>query len=125
MQRPTGVTILAILALIGGILGLVGGLFLFGIASTFAVLGISGLATIVAIVLIVGGVLDLFLAYGAWNLRPWAWTLGIVAEIVAIVSQVLYIGNGLANSIIGIAIAVGIIYYLYQPRVRRAFGQTV
>jgi len=54
MQRPVGVTILAVLAAIGGVLGILGGLALFAISSavSFAIPGVAGLTAIVAIVVI-------------------------------------------------------------------------
>jgi hypothetical protein len=123
MQRPMGVTILAILAAIGGVFALLVGFGLFALASTFAVFGVTGLATLVALLLIATGVLDLAFAYGALTLKPWAWTLGIAAEVLSIISNLLTISGNASGAVIGIVIAGAIIYYLYQPHVRRAFGQ--
>ncbi len=128
MQRPLGVTILAVLAAIGGILGILGGLTLLALSSVTDALipGISGLFTVLAIVTIVISIGDLVFAYGAWGLKPWAWTLGIALEAVGIVVNILEFRSATATStIVGIVIAAAIIYYLYQPHVRRAFNQTV
>ncbi len=127
MQRPTGVTILAILAVIGGILGLLAGLVLIGLSSvSFAIPGLAGLVVIIGLVTLAVAILDFVFAYGAWNLRPWAWTLGIGLEVVSIIINVIQLrSDTITNTIISIAIAAGIIYYLYQPHVRRAFGQAV
>lgn len=120
--RPTGITILAVLAAIGGIVGLFGGftvLFagtvLFGGAG--ALLGIAALAY--------AGLLIAF-AYGAWTLKPWAWALGVAGAAFGIVLGVLYIigGSDFFSQIIGIAVDGAILYYLNQPTIKAVFGRS-
>jgi hypothetical protein len=69
MQRPLGVTILAILAAIGGVLGILAGLVLVGLSSAVAAadmaLPLSGAVAILGIISIVVGIGDLAFAYGA------------------------------------------------------------
>jgi uncharacterized membrane protein (DUF2068 family) len=128
MQRPMGVTILAVLAAIGGVLGIFAGMVLVGLSSAAAdlALPLSGLVAVLGLATLVISVLDLVLAWGLWTLKPWAWMLGIVLEVVGIVLNILEYRSATASStIIGIVIAGIIIYYLYQPHVRRAFGQNV
>lgn len=130
MQRPMGVTILAVLAAIGGVLGILAGLVLVGLSSSVAAadmaLPLSGAVAILGIVSIVIGIGDLAFAYGAWGLKPWAWMLGIVLEAVGIAVDLLEFRSATATStIVSVVIAGAIIYYLYQPHVRRAFGQSV
>lgn len=129
MQRPMGVTILAILAAIGGVLGILAGLALMALSSAttdLAISGLSGLTSILGIVTLALGILDLVFAYGAWGLKPWAWMLGIGLEAAGIVVDLLVFRSSTASStVISVLIAAGIIYYLYQPHVRRAFGQSV
>ena len=129
MQRPMGVTILAVLAAIGGVFAILAGVLLLGLSSAAADLAIPGLSGLVAIfgIITVGlGVLDLVFAYGAWGLKPWAWMLGIALEAVGIVVNLLEFRSATASStLISVVIAGAIIYYLYQPHVRRAFGQKV
>ena len=130
MQRPMGVTILAVLAAIGGVLAVLAGLVLVGLSSSVAAadmaLPLSGVVAILGIVSIVVGIGDLAFAYGAWGLKPWAWMLGIVLEVVGIAVNLLEFRSATASStIISVVIAGAIIYYLYQPHVRRAFGQSV
>jgi uncharacterized membrane protein (DUF2068 family) len=128
MQRPLGITILAVLAAIGGVLGIIAGFVFVGLSSATAglALPVSGLIGILGAATIVISVLELALAYGLWGLQPWAWTLGIVLEIARIVIDVLEFRSATASStIVSIVIAAVILYYLYQPHVRRAFGQNV
>jgi uncharacterized membrane protein (DUF2068 family) len=123
MQRPTGVTILAVLAAIGGVFGIIGGLALVGFGG--AVAG-AGLAMIVGLFLLVYGVLALFLAYGFWTLKPWAWTLGVGLQAAGIVLNILQFVNDskqLVSAIVSIAIAAVVLWYLFQPHVKAAFGR--
>ena len=128
MQRPLGVTILAILAAIGGVLGILGGLALFAVSSavSFAIPGVAGLTAIIAIVVIVQSVILIAFAYGAWGLKPWAWTLGILGAILGIVLSVVQLGGvSAASLVIDIVIYAVIIWYLSQPSIQRAFGRNV
>lgn len=112
--RPTGVTILSVLAFLQGLLLLVGG-------ATMLVLGsaIPGLGALPAGVLAgVGGVFVLIgLVYflAGWGLltgENWAWILSIVLAVI-----------GLFAFPIGTVISIIILYYLTRPKVKRFFGR--
>jgi uncharacterized membrane protein (DUF2068 family) len=128
MQRPTGITVLAILAAIGGVFGILGGLALIGVGTVVASsTGLGGLAAILGLIALAYGILSLVLAYGFWTLQPWAWTLGVGLEVAGIVINVLqYINNtsALGGTIFSIAINAIVLWYLYQPNVKAAFGRT-
>ncbi len=86
MQRPTGITVLAVLAAIGGVFGILGGLALIGVGTFVASsTGLGGLAAILGLIALAYGVLSLVLAYGFWTLQPWAWTLGVGLEVAGVV----------------------------------------
>ena len=84
----------------------------------------AGLRRSVGALLLISGVFGLVFAWGAWGLQPWAWTLGVIIQAVNIVIGLFQLINGQAGSIVGIAIAAGITYYLFQPSVKAAFGRT-
>lgn len=119
--RPTGITILAVLAGIGGVLGLFSGfLVLFAGTVLFGAFGaLFGLAA-----LAYAGLLIAF-AYGAWKLLPWAWPLGVAVAAFGIILAVLYVigGAGIGNQILGVAVDAGILYYLNQPGIKSLFGR--
>ena len=119
--RPTGITILAILAAVGGVLGLFGGfVVLFAGTVLFGALGgLLGLAYLAYAALLVA------FAYGAWTLKPWAWPLGVAVAAFGIILGVLFIvgGSSIANQIVGIAVDAGILYYLNQPGIKSLFGR--
>ena len=134
--RPTGVTILAVLALIGGIFGLIAGL---GLMMGGALLGgmmggsqgvaLGGMAFIFGVLGIGIAIAELAFAYGAWTLKPWGWALGIIAAIanlLFIVVMAVISGDliaSLISSVISIAIWAVVLYYLTTPQVKPAFGR--
>ena len=134
MQRPTGVTILAVLAAIGGVLGILAGLALVGLGGLAGGLvggaagaSIGGLAIVGGLVALVVGVAELALAYGFWTLKPWAWRWGIVLVVVQVVIAVLGVvgivfSTDITSALISVLISGVIIYYLNRPEIRAAFG---
>src|SRR5664279_5642294 len=91
--RPMGITILAVLAAISGVLGLLGGLAVIGLSGILAN-AYGGFYSLVGYGILVISIGELVFAFGAWTLKPWAWTLGIGLEIANIVLQVLWITQG-------------------------------
>jgi hypothetical protein len=125
-SRPRGITILAVLAAIGGIFGILGSVTLIGLSGTaVAAAALGGLASVIGLVGLALSVGQLVLAYGFWNLRPWAWQAGFVlwgASIVFSILQVLA-GTPITSVIVSILIAAAILYYLNTPTVRQAFSR--
>jgi hypothetical protein len=125
-----GVSILAILAIIGGVLGLLGSFAIlgFGSVATAAGAGILGFAGIgVGVVMLVGSLLNLLFGYGAWNLRPWAWWWGMIANglpiLGALVGLILGGTESLGSAIGSTLLNIIIVVYLLTPGVQRAFGR--
>lgn len=128
-QRPTGVTILAVLAVIGGLLGLCSSLALFGLSGLGVASGeVSSGATgmLYGGLGLVGAVLYLLFGFGAWQLKPWAWGLGIAGAGLSIVSNVLNLvaGADILTVAIGLIIPAIILWYLFRPEIRAAFGRS-
>lgn len=127
MQRPTGITVMAVLSAIGGVFGLLASLALLGLgAAVSATGGLGGLAALAGVIVLAYSILSLVLAYGFWTLKPWAWPLGIGVQVLGIVQAVLQFMNNNSNVVslvISLAIAGVILWYLYQPHVKAAFGR--
>ncbi len=146
LSRPTGVTILAILAILGAIALLFSGAVLIGlglvigtyaasqVTSSLAGAGYSGLAslgagTIAAIVTALGavflilGLLDLAVGVGFLGGKGWAWTLGMIVSVINIVLSIVQIGFGSYSSAFGLIIWIIIAYYLTRPHVKAFFGR--
>lgn len=123
MQRPTGVTILAVVSAIGGVLLILGSLALLGLGAVFAAYG-GGLAFLLGLVSLALGVADLALAYGFWMMKPWAWTWAVVLQAISVVYSLLslVLGGGISNVVFSVIVAGIIIYYLNMPDIRKAFA---
>ena len=135
-QRPMGITILAVLAFIGGILGICGGLsgivgasFLGGLAASVGAsnaTALGGMLVVYSIIALAFAVVDLVFGFGAWTLKPWAWMLGMVLFGLNIVFQLVAVIAGwstFGGVLISLVIAGVIIYYLLTPDVKKAFGR--
>lgn len=135
-QRPMGITILAVLAFIGGILGICGGLsgivgasFFGGLAASVGAsnaTALGGMLVVYSIIAFAFAVADLVFGFGAWTLKPWAWMLGMVLFGLNIVFQLVAVIAGwstIGGVLISLVIAGVIIYYLLTPEVKKAFGR--
>ena len=135
MQRPQGITVLAILALIAGGVGLiVGALGLaFGgaaaapqgqaMADAAGIPGLGANAMILGMFAMLLALLDLIFAYGAWKLMNWAWILGIVLQALTIAQMLsMWLMRGFRwPEVAVIGLAAIILVYMLQPKVRAAF----
>ena len=108
-QRPLGVTIIAILTVIGGLIFLSSGLVLL-------IVGIG-------VILLALGFAYLVMAYGLWQGRRWAWTITLILMVIGIIVAIASIVAGNGASIVSIIIHAVIIYYLFRPNVKAFFGK--
>jgi uncharacterized membrane protein (DUF2068 family) len=138
-RRPTGITILAVLAIIGGIVLILGGAGLLALAGLLTVADLSGTAlsgidvalaqlifTALGAVLLVLGVLYLILGVGYWGGKGWAWTLGIVVTIISLIVDIAQIAINpvsAAGNVFGLLLALIILYYLTRQHVKAFFGK--
>jgi uncharacterized membrane protein (DUF2068 family) len=122
--RPPGLTILAVMGTVAGLVALLAGVA-YAIVSRAAgaTTPLGGLEPVLAVLLFVTGVVDLIFAFGAWTLRPWGWTVGLVAAGLMIVSALIRVVDNPTSAVISIAISVVIIYYLNTAAVKAAFGR--
>jgi uncharacterized membrane protein HdeD (DUF308 family) len=108
-NRPLGVTIIAILLAIAGIISFVSGLVL--------------LIILIGIVFLALGIAYFVMAYGLWKGRSWAWTISLILSGIGIVMGIVYIiQDPLGGGIINLIINGVIIYYLTRPNVKAFFG---
>lgn len=135
--RPSGISIIAILAVIVGFISLFGALFFVGCGALIGWVareasGSATVGTIFTIIPLIAGilsflsaVLNFVFAYGAWNLKPWAWMLGVITQGIGVVVSLLGLFNpGSWFADIGrLAFSGAILYYLFTPEVKAAFGQ--
>ncbi|MDR3545094.1 MAG: DUF2127 domain-containing protein [Candidatus Limnocylindrales bacterium] len=122
--RPFGLALLAVGAVIVGALALLGAAGWWAASDGIYFLPrLHGVERLVALALLALGALEIALSYGLWNLRPWAWALGIGLETAALVLALLQLGRGIPGShLLTLVLAVLTLWYLSRPRVRAALG---
>ena len=123
MKRPFGITVIAILALISGLFGLCWPTLVFMGSTLLGPLVTVGV--IAGIFLIVGPLLQLIFSYGAFNLRSWAWYLGLIATGITVIGAVINMFDGASfwSIIWSSGLSIIIFIYLLTPGVRQAFGR--
>jgi hypothetical protein len=125
LGRPTGITVLSILAFISGAIGTLSWLSklagkpIWGAGGAAFVGGAYDYWT----VLLILSVLQVAFAYGAWTLKPWGWWLGMALQVVSIAFALLYVvlGSSFAAQMLTILISAVLLYYLLSTPVRQAF----
>jgi len=90
-SRPIGVSILAILVVLGGVLFLLSGIAILLFSAAFALggLGIFGLAgSILGGIVFIFGIIWIAVGLGLWNLRGWAWWLAVIVMVLTILGGI-------------------------------------
>ena len=114
-SRPLGITIIAIILGIQGVLSIIAGILLLA--------GSGGAYAVPAIIALVLGVLYLIVAWGLWTLQPWAFWTTVVLEVITLINGIIAltqhsVGSGLLNIVLSLIILI----YLFADRnVRAAF----
>ncbi len=136
-KRPTGVTVIAILVMIDGILLLLAGIEAVAVGSLF-ISQITGLGfVIIGAIILAVGIGYLVVSYGLLKGKKWAWTITVVLLFIGMTIDVASIIFGSfainmdistflsanSGSIASIIISVIILYYLYRPHIKSYFGK--
>ena len=128
-SRPVGITILAILEILIGIVGLLASLVIIGFSALFSTLPTVG-SLLGAVGLVIGGVVLFFgviwLATGVGFLhgRGWSWTLGMIFSILSLLGAIGALTIGLITGGVGGLIFWGLmLYYLTRTHVKAFFGK--
>ena len=144
MNRPTGVTVIAILDFIGAAFCLLGGIGMIlgggfiatmlsqqGQGSAGAAGILAGLGAAAGVFIIIVGGVSALLGFGLWKLKEWARIVTIVFAGISGAFQLLGILGTLAHfnvlalmwGVFWLAIDALIIWYLLKPEVKAAFRQ--
>src|SRR2546422_10529327 len=129
LSRPVGITILAVLEILIGIVGLLASLVIIGFSALFSTLPTVG-SLLGAVGLIIGGIVLFFsiiwLATGVGFLhgRGWSWTLGMIFSILSLLGAIGALTIGLITGGVGGLIFWGLmLYYLTRTHVKAFFGK--
>ena len=125
-HRPLGVTLIAALTIIAGIVFLASGItavtvapFLSG-TQTFLV-GLSAGAGAAFLAL---GIAYFVMAYGLSKGKGWAWTITVVLSCIGIALGFVSIVTGNVGAIFNVIINALILYYINRRHVKSFFGKT-
>ncbi len=146
MQRPTGVTVIAVLDFIGAAFGalfaigaFVGGTFIGAIISQAASQSGRGgmgagigaaIGAVIGVFFLIMAALSALLGWGMWSLKEWARIVQIVFAAIGACLQLLGIMGSMAHlnifavlwNLLWLAVNAYIIYYLIQPPIKAAFA---
>jgi hypothetical protein len=129
VERPRGVTILAALAALSGVVPLAYGIIsLIGAGATWLspadTSAIPALA--MAIWFLAVGIAWFAVAWGFVTLAGWAWLVGVVVTGVSVATNVIaaVAGNvGWPQAIVASIVPGIVVVYLFRADIRRAFGR--
>jgi hypothetical protein len=119
-SRPFGVTIVAILMIINGIILIAAGIggITVGAVMDIPLIGVS------SGVLVALGIAAIIVAWGLIKGKGWAWIVTVILSIISIIMSIIAIAGGNFGSIINLVISGVILYYMYRPEVKAYFGRT-
>jgi len=91
-SRPIGVTILAVLTILGGVLLLLLGIVVIAFSSLLVGVGLPlgfGLSgSILGAIVLIFGIIWIAVGSGLLNLRSWAWWLAIIVMVLSIIGSI-------------------------------------
>ncbi len=134
-DRPLGVTVLGVLSLVSGAFSILKGLIWLGfggaaagvtaLANPAVGVMVGGIALLFGGIALLSGLFALLTAWGAFNLKGWAWSLGIATH-GGILAWSLLAALGpstLRERMWPIVVSGAILFYLTRPAVKTAFGK--
>ena len=131
-ERPGGVTVMGVIALIIGLLGIWPAMLAVLGAGFFTAVGgppgaTLGLVIIVAsLFLVISPLLYIAFGIGALQLKPWAWLMGVLGSAFGILGALghnvgQHGGGQTGIHWFGLLVSAGILIYLLQPNIKAAF----
>lgn len=122
-ERPDHLTYLAIASLVAALLWFASGLALvFGGALVGVAEGSGGgLVTLVGLALLALGGGGVALAYGFRTRQPWTWraAMGVLGTGIVVNLVTVLLGAGLFPIVLPVAVAGGMLWYLWRPQVQK------
>ena len=128
-QRPTGITVISILMIIGGLILLFTGIAplvigpLISIDSDYSTGSLGFLITIGGLALVILGIASLIVSWGLLKGKKWARTITLIISFIAIIFAIIsLVSSGDLIHVISIIIYGIIIYYMFTNKVKLFFG---
>ena len=140
VSRPVGITILAVLQLIAGIIFLIGAIGMGAISTMGGMGGIGGMSgmngmpSFGPMIVAFGGLLAVFFAILAvfafiisgalFSGKRWGRMLVIVISIIDLITGGVSVAGGNGAGIVGMILNLVILYYMWRPHVIAYFHRT-
>lgn len=125
-ERPTGVTVLAILLILFGILTLIFGLISIGALGFVLPWFATGWEYIIVIIEVIWGILYVIGGFGLLSLKNWARILVIIIAVLGLIGGIILIItftiDGIIIGLISLVFSIIIIWYLMQEEVASYFA---
>ncbi|WP_202319597.1 hypothetical protein [Archaeoglobus neptunius] len=125
MDRPLGVTLLALLNFISGIFCFIGAVTLVWLSAVIPPSAFEEFGPLASLIFSVGGLIFVVLGavaiivgYGLWIGASWAWWISVILTALNVLQSLLTLPAG----VVGIVIGAVILYYLTRPHVKEYFG---
>ena len=129
-HRPTGITIIAVLMIIGGLVLIFTGITplflgpLISIDSDYSTSALGLLITIGGLTLVALGIASLIVSWGLLKGKGWARIITLIISIIAIIFAIIsLVSSEDLVHIISVIIYGIIIYYLFTKKVKLFFGK--
>ena len=129
-HRPTGITVISILMIIGGLILLFTGIAplvigpLISIDSDYSTSSLGFLITIGGLALVILGIASLIVSWGLLKGKTWARTITLIISFIAIIFAIIsLVSSGDLIHVISIIIYGIIIYYMFTDKVKLFFGR--
>jgi hypothetical protein len=129
-HRPTGITVISILMIIGGLILLFTGIAplvigpLISIDSDYSTSSLGFLITIGGLALVILGIASLIVSWGLLKGKRWARTITLIISFIAIIFAIIsLVSSGELTHVISIIIYGIIIYYMFTDKVKLFFGR--
>ena len=130
-HRPTGITIISVLMIIGGLILLftgitpliIGPLISINI-SDYEISQLGLLITIGGLILVALGISSFIVSWGLLKGKRWARTITLIISFIAIIFAIIsLVSSGELTHVISIIIYGIIIYYMFTDKVKLFFGR--
>ena len=129
-HRPTGITVISILMIIGGLTLLFTGIAplvigpLISIDTDYSTSELGFLITIGGLALVILGIASIIVSWGLLKGKRWARTITLIISFIAIIFAIIsLVSSGDLTHVISIIIYGIIIYYMFTDKVKLFFGR--
>lgn len=128
MSRPTGITILGIFYILGGMvwmfLALMFGVISVGFMGSSMMSGLAGIGGAIAGIAVIVAIIEFVIAGALFSGKSWGRIIVIIFAILDLISQAVSLLAGNIFGIVFVILDLIVLYYMWRPHVIRYFKGT-